>query len=209
MAKQQEDFTDRVTLGADGKYRWVYTLNLYKNPTVYVLVWSIFFVIILAIFAVVLLSDAIRWDDFYPTRLVGDLKALGYAMAGMTALTGLGYLVYAAMMGGKYIVEFEMDQQGVLHRQTAAQAKKARKIGGATAASGLATGSLTRAGIGANAQRTEMYSDFAATRRVKACPRRHLVKVNARLSHNQVYAPAEDYDFVKNYIVEHCPNARH
>ena len=32
-----------------------------------------------------------------------------------------------------------------------------------------------------------------------------MIKVNGLLTHNQVYAAPEDLDFVKNYIISHCP----
>ena len=63
-------------------------------------------------------------------------------------------------------------------------------------------------GVGLNAQRTEMYTEFAKVRKVKAYPRRHLIKVNERLEHNQVFAAKEDFAFVKDYIVSHCPNIK-
>ena len=35
--------SDAVTLYPDGKYRWVYEMNLYTNPTILFLVLKIFF----------------------------------------------------------------------------------------------------------------------------------------------------------------------
>ncbi|MBQ3889442.1 MAG: hypothetical protein II738_06825 [Clostridia bacterium] len=197
--------TDRVTRGADGKYRWVYALNLYKNPSVFWLVWKILFGIILGIFAVVTVADLLRGDV---ATAAANLPFMLYFTLGMTALVGLGYLLYAAMTGGRYVVLFEMDETGVTHRQIPAQAKKAKALGAATALAGMAAGSPTAVGVGLNAQRTEMASDFSKVRAVKAYPRRHLIKVNGRFSRNQVYVPAEDFIFVRDYIVSRCPNAR-
>ena len=59
-----------------------------------------------------------------------------------------------------------------------------------------------------NATRTEMYSDFSKTRKVKSYPRRNLIKVNGLLSRNQVYAMSEDFEFVKDYIISHCENLK-
>ena len=111
-------------------------------------------------------------------------------------------------MGGKYIIEFEMDEKGVNHKQIPFQAEKARKIGEITALAGSAKGSFTTTGIGMNATRTEMYSDFSKTRKVKSYPRRNLIKVNGLLSRNQVYAMSEDFEFVKDYIISHCDNLK-
>lgn len=206
-AAQSEKVSENITRGADGKYRWVYEMNLFKNAGTFLLVWKIFFFIILGMFAfLVLIQSGGRgfwWDGFWDTA-----KVFGYILVGMTALSALGYLLYAAIMGGKYIVEFEMDEKGILHKQTAAQAKKAKKLGRATMLAGAASGRVGTVGVGMNAQRTEMYSDFAKVRKVKAYPRRGLIKANERLEHNQVYAAKEDFAFVENYIVSHCVNMK-
>lgn len=195
----------QIRRDANGVYTWTYEMSLFKNPTVFWLVWKIFFFILLGIFAFTTVIDAIEWGDF-PDRLLESLPVFGWVLLGMTGLVGLGYLLYAAMMGGKYVVEFEMDDKSVTHRQIASQAKKARRIGAATFAAGWASGRMTAAGVGMNAMRTEMVSEFAKTKTVKLCPRRHLIKVNGRLSHNQVYVAPEDFDFVAAYICDHCPN---
>ena len=203
--KENKTQNTRVTLGDDGKYRWTYEMSLFKNPTIFLLIWKIFFFIFLGVFAVVNISDFIKWG---PEKALENLPFLGYLLLGMTAVVGLGYLIYAAIMGGKYIVEFEMDEKGVNHKQTASQAKKAKTIGRITMMAGAASGRIGTVGAGMNAQRTEMYSDFSKVRKVKVYPYRNLIKVNERLEHNQVYATKEDFVFVKDYIVSHCPNIK-
>ena len=123
----------------------------------------------------------------------------------MTALTVLGILVYAAIMRGKYIVMFEMDDKGVKHAQIPSQAKKAQKLSAATARAGASFGGLTAAGAGMMASRTSMYTAFSDVRKVKAYPRRNIIKLNERLEHNQVYASLEDFDFVYQYIYPTVP----
>ena len=194
-----------VVLCDDGKYRWVYELNLLTNPTVFLLVWKILFFIFLGIFAVVLASDAIRYGA---AKLAENLRFLLYFFLGMTAVTALGYLLYAAVMGGKYCVMFEMDEKGVNHRQMPHQVKKAQALADLTALAGLAAGRPGVAGAGLNASRTEMYTAFADVRRIKAYPARRLIKLNERLSHNQVYAGQEDFDFVLDYITARCHNLK-
>ncbi len=203
--KENKTQNTRVTLGDDGKYRWTYEMSLFKNPTIFLLIWKIFFFIFLGVFAVVNISDFIKWG---PEKALENLPVLGYLLLGMTAVVGLGYLIYAAIMGGKYIVEFEMDEKGVNHKQIASQARKAKKLGRATMIAGAAAARIGTVGAGMNAQRTEMYSEFAKVRKVKAYPRRNLIKVNERLGHNQVYVAKEDYEFVSNYIVARCVNIK-
>lgn len=202
---QDKKAGERVTLCDDGKYRWVYEINLFKNPMFFLLVWKIFFFIFLGVFVIVNISDYIKWGA---EKTVENLPFLGYLLVGMTAVVGLGYLIYAAIMGGKYIVEFEMDEKGFVHRQTASQAKKAKAIGRATVMAGAASGKASTIGVGIAAQRTEMYTEFSKAKKVKPYPRRHVIKVKETLEHNQLYAPKEDFAFVLDYVVSHCSNIK-
>ncbi len=196
-----------IVLCEDGKYRWVHEVNLFKNPTIFLLVWKIFFFIVLGMFAFMLIIDAVN-GDLDGEAFLSMLKIFGYILLGMTALVGISYLLYAAIMGGKYCVMFEMDANGVNHKQMPKQAKKAQILAGLTVVAGLAAGRLSTVGAGLGAARTEMYSDFSKTRKVKSYPRRGLIKVNGLLNHNQVYTAKEDFEFVRDYIVAHCPNLK-
>ena len=207
MMAYDEKSSENIMLCEDGKYRWVYEMNLFKNPTIFMLIWKIFFFIILGIFAFMVLIQSGN-SRFWWVGFLNVAKVFGYILIGMTVLSALGYLLYAAIMGGSYIVEFEMDEKGVTHKQIASQTKNAKILGAATMIAGAASGRIGTVGVGLNAQRTEMYTEFAKVRKVKAYPRRHLIKVNERLEHNQVYAAKEDFAFVKDYIVSHCPNIK-
>lgn len=207
MMAYDEKSGENIMLCEDGKYRWVYEMNLFKNPSIFMLIWKIFFFIILGIFAFMVLIQSGN-SRFWWVGFLNVAKVFGYILIGMTVLSALGYLLYAAIMGGSYIVEFEMDEKGVTHKQIASQTKNAKKLGAATMIVGAASGRIGTVGVGLNAQRTEMYTEFAKVRKVKAYPRRHLIKVNERLEHNQVYAAKEDFAFVKDYIVSHCPNIK-
>ena len=206
---EEHNISERVQAGADGKYRWIYEMSLWKNPTFFVLIWKIFFFIIVGIFAFVMIFDIIDWGEFSAERALESLKMMGYFTIGITALVGISYMIYAAMMGGKYIVLFEMNEQGINHKQIPSQAKKAKKLGQATALVGLAAGKPSMVGAGIASQRTEMYTEFARVRKVKVYPRRQVIKVNQRLMHNQVYTLPEDFEFVKEFILARCPQAKH
>lgn len=194
--------------GPDGKYRWGYEVSLFKNPDLFFLIWKIFFFIIIGIFAFMVILDAVEQNGSFAERFFSNLKVFGYILIGMTALTLISYLIYAAIMGGKYSVRFEMDEKGIRHLQIPSQASKAEKIGKAAAAAGLAAGNLSAAGAGISSQRTEMYTEFERVLSVKSYPGRHLIKIRASLEHNRVYAAHENFEFVKNYIISRCANLK-
>lgn len=192
---------------ADGKYRWIYEMNLFKNPTVFLLLFKIFFFICLGILASSLIFAAFR-GDLDGSTFLESLKVFGIALGGATALLTVSYLIYAAIMGGKYIVLFEMDEKGINHKQMPKEAEKAKILSVLTVLAGAARGSLTAAGAGIGAARTEMYSDFSTVKKVKPYRSRNLIKVNGTLEHNQVYCAREDFDFVANYITDRCPKLK-
>ena len=203
--KEDEKISENITLCADGKYRWQYDVNLLKNPTFLFLVLKILLIPFAAIFVFVNIIDISKWgyDHFLP-----NLKIFGLIFLVLIAIVFVSYLIYAAIMGGKYSVIFEMDEKGINHRQIPAQAKKAKKIAAFTAAGGGLSGNLSTIGVGIAASRTEMYSEFSKVKMIKVYPRKNLIKINETLEHNQVYAAEVDFEFVKNYISEHCPNAK-
>jgi len=209
LARQSvEQVSSNILRCADGKYRWVYEMNLLKNPTVFFLVWKIFFFILLGIFAFTTVVDAISWPGEFLTNLPGNLRVFGWIFLGMTVLVAVSCLIYAAMMGGKYSVLFEMDEEGVNHKQMAWQKEKAERLSALTVMAGFAAGNVTAMGVGMNAARSEMYSAWNSVRRVKCHPRRGLIKVNGRFRRNQVYAVPEDFAFVADYILSHCRNLK-
>ena len=198
-----------VTLCDDGKYRWIYALNMWKNPTILFLVYKIFFWIFVGIWLMVILLSwkHIHWDDW--DKLWDDTWPTLVFFAFFNVLLFVSYSIVAAMYGGKYTVLFTMDENGVTHEQIAEQAKKARKLGMLTAAVGAGRGNLSMIGLGINvANRTSMSSEFKIVRSVKAYKRLNVIKIREILSNNQVYARDEDFDFVYNYIKDHCPRVK-
>lgn len=191
---------DGIQKCSDGVYRWVYELNLYRNPTILWLLWKIFGCIIagLWLFEVFLMIGDHR--PFWPGFL--NLTRTFAIFAGaFLVFVAFGYFVYALIMGGRYCVLFEMDENGIWHKQMPAQFERAKLIGALTVLAGAAANRPGTMGTGIlTASRSSLYSDFSRVRRIRADPGRHLIKVNARFSKNQVYVEKADYDFVLQYI---------
>ncbi len=196
------DRSERVVQCRDGKYRWLYEMSLYTNPTVLMLVMKIMGWVIVGIWVfliIIELCDGPSWEGLWDVTVTFFFMFLL-----MMALCVVGYFVYALMVGGKYVVLFEMDDNGVMHKQMPPGVKKAQLIGRIAALAGVARGNpgMTAQRIRV-AARTPMHSDLKPVRPVEPFPRRHLIKVNAPFNYNQVYVGKEDYDFVLNYILDH------
>lgn len=195
-----------VRLCEDGKYRWTYPMNMLTNPSIYLTVIKILGSL-MAIAYILLNLGAIFHGEF--AKLFSELKWWGVAVLVFFAVTILGYLLVVAMYGGKYIVNFTMDENGITHEQIPAQSKKARKLGAATAGAGVLTGSVGRIGQGMMvAGHTSLESDFSKVRSVKPKRMWSTIKVNEPFAKNQVYTTKEDFDFVLDYILKHCPKVK-
>lgn len=203
--KQTDDA--RVRLCDDGKYRWVYEMNMLTNPTIFLTVFKIFLYIILAgwlIFGTFLYLIHGDFEGFLDMS-----KGMLVALAIMAGLTLLGVLFLAALYGGKYVVLFEMDEQEIKHIQLPRQVKKAQAISLITTLVGLAAKKPTTAGAGLLAAgKSSSTSVYANVRRVVARRNLHLIKVNQLLNKNQIYVPDEDFDFVYEFIKSRCIHAK-
>ena len=124
-----------IRLCEDGKYRWVYEMNMFRNPTILFTVAKVLGGVILGLWllGLILMLFEGDWD-----AMLGMTKVLCIVMGVMAVLTILGYLVVCWMYHGKYIVLFEMDEQGVKHIQLPRQFKRAQAMGIITALVGLA-----------------------------------------------------------------------
>ncbi|MBQ6958035.1 MAG: hypothetical protein IJP77_05710 [Bacteroidales bacterium] len=203
--KQNDDA--RVRLCDDGKYRWVYEMNMLTNPTIFLTVFKVFLYIILAgwlIFGTFLYLIHGDFEGFLEMS-----KGMLVALAIMAGLTLLGVLFLAVLYGGKDVVLFEMDEQEIKHIQLPRQVKKAQAISLLTTLVGLAAKKPTTAGAGLLAAgKSSSTSVYANVRRVVARRNLHLIKVNQLLNKNQIYVPDEDFDFVYEFIKSRCIHAK-
>lgn len=200
-----------ITRDEKGVYRWVYEFNLLTNPTILLTVAKIFLGILVGIgvFMLILLIPDLVHGYSDAGDVIDTLQFIGILALIMMGLTIVGYLVYALTMGGKYCVMFTMDERGVEHKQLPKQVKKAQAIGALNVLAGLATGKPGQVGLGMlTASRDSSSSDFSVVRSIRGSRMLRVIKVNEPLMKNQVYVDPEDYDFVFNYIVAHCPNAK-
>lgn len=203
-ASGERKVSAHITLCEDGVYRWTYEYNLFRHPDLFLLIWRIFFFVALGIFGFMVILTLIE-GDMDGERLLDSLMYFGIALLGMTALVGLSYLIYAAIMGGKYIVVFELDENGVNHLQIDRQAKKANAIGAAAILAGYLSRSLSMMATGINV-RSEMRTSFRSTGKVRAYPKKNTIKLRETLSQNQIFVYPEDFDFVWNYILSRVPD---
>ena len=200
--------TDNIWLCPDGKYRWVYEFHMMKNPMILLTVLKVFgiaaAVVALFAFAIDLFDD---WQITLPDP--DNLKILLIVAAVFVGLIFLSYLILSGIYGWKYEVLFEMDEEGINHKQQEKHVKKSELIGAITAIAGIASGRPGVVGTGIlAASRTSMLTCFDDVKELEILPKQHLIRLNETLNRNQVYAADEDFAFVADYIKTRCRNAK-
>lgn len=199
--------TPNIVYCPDGYYRWYYELNMLTNPTILFTVLKV--LIISGGICCLFISAMGIIVDHDIDIVIGTVKIFFIVTAVMLVLGVISYLILALIMGGKYMVLFEMDEQGVKHIQMPSQFKKAEAIGWLGVVSGLMTGNPSMVGLGiVNASKSSLSSEFRVVKSVKVNRGRNVIYVNELLNKNQVYAYKEDFPFVERFILDHCVNAK-
>ena len=193
----------------NGTYRWVFELPMFTNPTILFSTWNVLaiaFGIVYLFMLILTLPDILSgdWDGF-----VGMTRMFVILLVVFLVIGVIAYLILAWIYGGKYVAVFHMGEHSITHTQIPSQQKKSRAIGALTSLAGSYSGNLSMTGLGINlAAGGGMTTEYANVRTLRACPKRNLIKINTRLLHNQVYASDEDFAFVLQYLVDHCPRAK-
>ena len=175
--------------------------------------------ILIDVYKVLGISFGIVW--LFNVIIIGcddglTLKSLWDSTSGFLALMGafliIGYMAYVIVAwcyGWKYVVLFTLDEREVVHQQMPRQMKKAMLLGALTAMVGGAAGKPGVVGTGLlAASRTSTTSVLADVARLVPCRRHHLIKVNQLLNKNRIFVPDEDFDFVYDFLCQHCPKAK-
>ena len=187
-----------------GKFCWQYEMSLFKNPTIF-LTTAKALLIALAITVLLIgliscIADGFSADSL---RFVGELALIMFGI--FAVLLVLGYLLYAAIMGGVYIVDFEMDEKTIVHAQCAKQSKKAEAIGTAAMIMGAATHNRGAVSAGYNsAIRSTSTTEFPCVKKVVVNKKRSVIKIRS-IGWNEVYADGDDFDFAADWIRNHIP----
>ena len=203
-----DNSSSTINRGSDGGYRWNYKVNLYTNPSIMFLVLKVMLLTIFItwLFAVLCCMGT---RDFWFSGLITFSKGFGLAMAILFAITIHAYYLYALIMGGCYSINFTMDEKGVLHEQDDTQQKRAKIISFLA----MLFGALAKNRGAVNAGRVagrpaQTYSDFSKVTSIKPERKHHLINVNGHGVFNKVYVHDADFDWVLDFIKQHCPKAR-
>ena len=195
-----------VVIGGDGILRWVYEMNMWKNPTLVITIWK---VLLLAALVPALLVFFLNLEDGIGSTLLAFVQIMGMVVGIVTGLLLLAYPFVAILNGGIYSVIFEMDDKSVKHIQMQKQFQKNQVLAMVVSLAGVMTGNVqtTVAGMLAGSKQSSL-SSFEKVKTITVNEKRHVIYVKEKLTHNQVYADSADFAFVSNTIISRCKKAK-
>ena len=159
---------DKVQLCPDGKYRWAYEVNMYRNPTIFYVIANMFLICYLV--CVVLFSVINFCLD---EEVLSSILMLTGVFLFLFLITIPAYLVIAAIMGGTYAALFVMDENGIEHHQMPKKVKKLQLINTIGGWVGAAKGDLSMVGLSLFSSGVQVTkTDFKNIHSVKTAPRR-------------------------------------
>ena len=192
----------------DGKYRWVFDVPMLTNPSILLEVFWVIAVSFGGVWLFVLFIGGCE-GDLSLSVAWGISKGFLLLTAFFFVLGCVAYFFVAWYYGWHYSILFIMDEKEVVHKQLKSTLHKARVIGKLTALAGAASGKAGMVGMGVlAANRTSMTTSLDNVRSLVPCRSMNLIKVNERLSRNRIYVADEDFDFVYQFLCDHCPIAR-
>lgn len=201
-------FSHAIKIGKDGVIRWVYEVNMWKNPVILITITKV--VVLCSMFPALLVSVGTLFDgDGLLLAITLFIKTTALVTAILGGLMIITYPIMIIINGGKYCVVFEMDEKGINHIQMQKQFKKNQTISMITILAGTLSGNVqtTAAGL-LSGSKQNLYCSFSKVKTVAINKKRHVIYVNETLNRNQVYVDTADFDLVKDYIIKHSTNAK-
>lgn len=201
-----QDSLAEMSAPEDGVQRWMYELNLWRNPTVVITVFKVLALAALAPGLLVLVLGIAEGDGLL-VSLAQFIKIYGGLLLVLFLLMIPAYVLVSVINGGRYCVIFEMDDLGVRHTQLQKQYDKAQALGLITALAGALAGSPATMGAGLlAASKQTTYSRFQNVRSITVHHRRHVIYLTTKdLVHNQIYTEKEDFQSVVDHVLNHVP----
>ena len=188
----------------DGTYDWIYCMNMMKDLSMlkfYYKVIGLCFLPIILLMIWMALTGRFDWSSFLVVMLCFVVVLLIVLFA---------VWLVNKLFQSKYMLIYQMNNEGLTFSQTTDQAEMTRTIAAASAAVSAAGGHTggVISGSGMALSPNAYYSEFSKVRSVRGVRKDNLIWVNTFLQFQQVYVPAGSYDFVWNYITQRCVNAR-
>ena len=205
MERASHTYTNRVTLGDDGVYRWYYDMDMYKNKSILHMLLKVNCFLFPGIMLVCVVMFGILEGDFFAPIVRGMVVISLGLWALMSLLYIVGFYIAAWLKGGRYRVYFDLREDGVnlvwpdkLNEAFDTGAKAMRVLG-------AATGSRRLGGRWRPTLKEVSDAPFSTVLNLIAYPQWDMLDLIVIGGKFQIYAKPEDMDLVRGFVLEHIP----
>lgn len=204
--ERSEPLPKGITRDEQGNYRWTYRLNMLKTPVVRNMMIKIMFLCCLGVGVFFALIQLITGEDL--DEIVRGFCVIVFGIGGgLSVITFIVYYIVISIHGVIYTVDHIMNEKGIEHIQSPEENERSKKMKKLVFVLNLITMDPAMMGM-TMAAKEHLVSEYKDVKKVIAARRYGLIKVNNALQHNHIYAYPEQYEFVWNYIVSNCPDAK-
>lgn len=194
-----------ITQDENGNFRWTYRLDMIKVPVLRNILMKIMFFSCLGVSALLGIINLIQGEDLDVVLTgVGIFCIVGVVLC---LITFIVYYIVISIHGRFYTVDHLMNEEGVEHIQSPEETAQSEKMEKLVFVLELLNPDPATVGLSMAGQE-HLISKYKDVKKIVAARKYHLIKVNNDLQHNHIYATPKQYEFVWNYIVTHCPNAK-
>ena len=201
--KTTDVFTNRVVQSPDGKYRWACEVCLLTNLTTFLHATKLLVLGATAVGAMIALFCLTAGATL--STAVGRMTLVMFM--GLV-LAVVGYIIYVFIRGFRFTVCYTLDEKQLFEQYTPARLTKIPDGKGLKGLIDIISSRPGMPGWGFVYATGKSTSTMPLKRIVSIKPRRALghIKVSLGLDSLHAYVPAEDFDFVVDFLRSHCPN---
>lgn len=183
---------------------WIYEYKMWTNPTIY---FTLFKVFIICALVPALVVFCLIVNDGFVNALILLFKVFGIVLGIVSILLTVAYIIIACINGGKYIVVFDMNENGIRHTQMNKQFTKMQAFHLIGTLIGIKENDLVTAGSNMIAgSKNTIYTNFKKVTGIISNKKRNTIKLVSKDGiNNQVYVNEEYYVDVLNRITCFCP----
>ncbi len=194
-----DQFTNRVTLGEDGVYRWFAEVDLKKDHYLQNLMLRIMLIIGGSVggLMVLMMVSMQRYEFIWiPVAICAFVVVLGLII----------FRIYRAMLHDVYPIAYEMNENAVMMVKSPDEQKLMRSMAVLSAASAFITGNTAQGltqSAACEAAADPCLIQLRKGRGIAEYPKNHMLRVKMFFNFNTIWVPAEDYDMVLRFLQEH------
>ena len=190
--------------GEDGKYHWIYYMEMLKNRHFFGFIVKLIMgslLLVMIIIGILTIGNGLK-------QFLDMMKVMIPVAVILYLITVFSYWLVAKMYQNVYCMAYEMDEEGITFSQVSDQAEITRIMSQAMALTGAAMHNSGMIAAGIAGSSGGMTTKFSKVNSVTVDRENHFIGMRQFLFYNMIYADDPYFDFISDYIVKRSVNAK-